>query len=564
MTDVRSNPSTSKVIDYAIVGAGVSGLYTAWRLVCDDPKAEGLRSTEIFEASDRAGGRLLTWMPMGPRGGLRAELGGMRFFKEQELVCNLLKELAIADGIIDFPVDSRNSRLLLRGRSTKQKGADPTTRYSVRREDKERTASYILQRTIEKVLFDENAAVLDRLPEGMPRNRKEWDKIKPDLKWHNKDLWNVGFWNVLADSLSSETYQYICDSYGYYSLAANWNAAEAMQDIALDYTIKPDYKTLAQGLGELPRVLAKQVKAAGCKIHLKTRLVKIERLSHGGPWRLHLKEPTREFTRDANNLVLALPRRSLELLAAPDSSFDLGGNPELKHLIQSVTPVPAFKLFLLYKSRWWEELKDIKGGRSVCDLPIRQTYYFAPDPMPEDDPQAAAFGLLMASYSDARAVDFWRGLPPDEKKDPTFRDLVAEFRRIAAQFKSLRGPTPPPKLHLASQEMVRHATAQLALLHRVAPTRIPDPVYSAFADWGVDPIGGGWNFWEPNVNVRKAMEGIKIPLGSDQRLYIVGEAYSGAQGWVEGALTTVEKTIQTYIRPGCWPSWLPEGYYLGW
>ena len=51
--------------DYAIIGGGVSGLYTAWRLLDHDPGT----SVAVFEQSDRVGGRLLTWNPGGDNAG---------------------------------------------------------------------------------------------------------------------------------------------------------------------------------------------------------------------------------------------------------------------------------------------------------------------------------------------------------------------------------------------------------------------------------------------------------------------------------------------------------------
>src|SRR5215475_8837471 len=45
-------------LDVAIVGAGVSGLYTAWRLLSDrDSPANNVR---VFEGGDYVGGRLLS------------------------------------------------------------------------------------------------------------------------------------------------------------------------------------------------------------------------------------------------------------------------------------------------------------------------------------------------------------------------------------------------------------------------------------------------------------------------------------------------------------------------
>jgi monoamine oxidase len=111
--------------------------------------------------------------------------------------------------------------------------------------------------------------------------------------------------------------------------------------------------------------------------------------------------------------------------------------------------------------------------------------------------------------------------------------------------------------------MLEHAKAQLALLHDIPTECIPDPQVGAFADWGLDPFGGGWNFWQPHVDVHRAMQEIRVPLGRRQSVYVVGDAYSGEQGWVEGALTSAEVTLQTHMGLSR-PNWLPSGYYLGW
>lgn len=70
---------------------------------------------------------------------------------------------------------------------------------------------------------------------------------------------------------------------------------------------------------------------------------------------------------------------------------------------------------------------------------------------------------------------------------------------------------------------------------------------SAYKNWGHDPYGGGWNFWAPGVDVKNVMQGIRRPFAEDP-LYVVGEAYSGNQGWVEGALTTAEHALRDYFH----------------
>ena len=59
------------------------------------------------------------------------------------------------------------------------------------------------------------------------------------------------------------------------------------------------------------------------------------------------------------------------------------------------------------------------------------------------------------------------------------------------------------------------------------------------------------------------MQRMKRPLGDQYEVYIVGEAYSGMQGWVEGALTATEVVLQQEFKLK-WPEWLPADCYLGW
>src|ERR1700730_14318131 len=74
------------VFDVAIVGAGISGIYCAWRLKQARPDWK----IALFETSERIGGRLLSVTPPGmPH--IRCELGGMRFTTAQPLIQALVE-----------------------------------------------------------------------------------------------------------------------------------------------------------------------------------------------------------------------------------------------------------------------------------------------------------------------------------------------------------------------------------------------------------------------------------------------------------------------------------------
>lgn len=326
--EAATQPSgSSDRLDYAIVGAGVSGLYTAWRLL-EDAKTRQMPMPKIgiFEMGDRTGGRLLTWLPAE---GLRAELGGMRFFEQQELVWNLVAQLGFGKrDMTSFWVDGPNLRLLLRGVSTLAAGTDPTARYALPSNLRGQSAGKIIGDTITNVLqAPENWPVIEQLlggleSDGLPKDREAWDRIKPELSWRGTPLWNVGFWNLLSDIHTAETYQYLVDALGYFSLAGNWNAAEAMEFIALDFTVTL-YMSLDRGYSALPDTLAQEAQSLGAQIHLNTRLVRFDGQADGSS-RLLLAPAgdAAQCTVDAEHLVLAMPRRSLELLA-PSAEFDI-------------------------------------------------------------------------------------------------------------------------------------------------------------------------------------------------------------------------------------------------
>src|SRR5688572_7440588 len=104
-------------IDIAIVGGGVSGVYSAWRLKQADPN----RKIVVFEGSGHIGGRLLSVRPPDIPN-MVAELGGMRILpatqpRIKRLIDVLNHELPAGQQITlyDFPVDEPQNIAHLRG-----------------------------------------------------------------------------------------------------------------------------------------------------------------------------------------------------------------------------------------------------------------------------------------------------------------------------------------------------------------------------------------------------------------------------------------------------------------
>lgn len=585
-------------IDVAIVGGGISGLYAGWRLL-SSPGGDKLRIA-IFESSGRTGGRLLTWRPLPQtHPDLNAELGGMRFFKEQKLVWALVEHFVAAKKLkppVKFFVSDPNGNNLwyLRETILKEPELSQPERLPYRLDARGRYAEpgAIINNVINDVLAANRESVIGELGGHCTMDWKAWDAIKPLLRYRQRRLWNIGFWNLLSDQLSPETYQYVTDAFGYYSLTTNWNAAEAMQVLSFDFTQNPDYHTLHEGLDRLPQLVREafeNLHGGQNRVRLHHRVVAIDNANQGEHrYRLtiHQRAPVL-----AKRVILAMPRRSLELLQETalwrlDAKIQVGEDAlTLRDGIESVIPCPAFKLFLVYPNCWWRNRPfSIAAGRSISDLPIRQTYYFPPVPhkLAEDDTPKNRPGLVMASYDDLGAVSYWHALrctPEQEKKsDDLMRAaLSAPPPAVAASSRVKQYDQETQEALIADRgffyappEMVRHAQEQLSLLHYNQPLPAPWPLpqdprwfLAAYKDWSIDPFGGGWNFWAPRVDVKATMERMRRPF-ADEEIFIVGEAYSGAQGWVEGALTTTERVLRDFFDLKRDPNWQPpEDYYMG-
>lgn len=72
------------------------------------------------------------------------------------------------------------------------------------------------------------------------------------------DLWNVGFWNLLYNCLSSEAYAFLRDALGYLSIVGNWNAAEAIPWLQADFHEGAQYLTLSEGMDSLVSRMAEE------------------------------------------------------------------------------------------------------------------------------------------------------------------------------------------------------------------------------------------------------------------------------------------------------------------
>lgn len=526
----------TKHVDIAIVGGGISGVYSAWRLKRTYPK----KKIVLFEGSDRIGGRLLSVRPPGIKD-MVAELGGMRILPAVQpritrLINTLNEELPPNRRIelYDFPVDNPQNLAYLRGvhfRLSDFIEQPHKVPYHLSFLERNERAGSIILNAIEQIVPGITAPNLDEA-----RRRRMARKAS----FADEELYKQGFWNVLLRVISCEAYMLGVDAGGYNSTLTNWNAADAIPWYLSDFGVDPEYKGFKKGFQELPLVLADFLKREHGEVRTGSRVESFKWTNDA----FELQVSDKKIISDS--LILAMPRRSLDLLA---QTSPLLREKNIEQDIASVTPRPLFKLFTTYSNPWWRaagyttpdgKLVAVEAGRSVTDLPVRQTYYW---PRNDGSPVKGGPSMLMASYDDGTNIGFWDSFRPQR------RQAWLEGREVAQVDDPFEGSCkkdidPDWYQYRAPRLMVAEVARQLGTIHGLSYT--PKVEDAAFRDWGDDPFGGGWNSWNIGVKSWEVKKRMVEPFPNRCPLYICGEAYSDAQGWVEGALQTADMVLAKF------------------
>jgi monoamine oxidase len=570
---LRTGSRPNLDLDVAIVGAGVSGLYSGYRLLGGEYAERRRAPTQVhvFEMSPRIGGRLHSVSIPGMD--VVGELGGMRYLTSQALTTTLIEQVfadrlqtrafSMGDpGHLFFYLRGQRFRANAWSRA-QARGRSKHTRYRLHAHDAALSPDQLFNRVIYDVLMADRQ-VARRFGHKLLHpsaceydfrlTRRDWAAIKPVLVYNfpgpyaGMRVADMGFWNLIRDRCSDEGYDYLSDGNGYYSMTINWNAAEAFPYTVGDFSGKQvSYKTIDGGYDQIAYALAQAfTDLPGSAIWTGNRLVDLAR-ADGGARKYVLTFQNQRSSRPwrvfADRVVLAMPRRSLELLNQQNFFFNPPRGTALHEHMRAALLEPSFKLLLGFKRPWWKEDFGALAGESITDLPMRQCYYFGTDP-------ANSHSLFMASYNDMRTVGFWTAL----EKGPRFvprRTRLASDRDLGA----LR------RWH-ASQLMVAEAMGQVRQVHGHLPRPIPDPYVALYMNWSDDPFGAGYHGWAAGAPVKRVMRYMRQPYAGEQ-VHICGEAYSEQQGWVEGALCVAERMLQEHFALR-WPRWLARDYFLGW
>jgi monoamine oxidase len=120
-----------------------------------------------------------------------------------------------------------------------------------------------------------------------------------------------------------------------------------------------------------------------------------------------------------DRVIICVPFSALRHIRMDDGL----ASPEKRRAIRQLHYANACKVLLEFSHKFWlDDLSGrpgIRGGKSITDLAIRQTFY----PTPEQNSDRLGRGLLLASYTWGDDSLRWTSLKPDDRLRFALRDL---------------------------------------------------------------------------------------------------------------------------------------------
>lgn len=554
--------------DIVIVGAGISGLYCAWRLIADDPS----RRITVIERLNRTGGRLNTdIITVRPGEVVREEEGAMRFNYGMTELMQLNNALGLCGDIVPFPMSSdiggvNTNRFLLRGRTFTAADAAAGNNsiwgeiYDLDESERGLSPTDIVARVYQAVL-KANGQKPDT-----EQTIEFWTKLRGTFQWQGSPIRDWQMWGLLRDmGYSQECVQMLSDTIGFAGpFKAPVNAGDAFQILA-DFK-DPTYYTFERGFATLPNAVRDRLPEQ-VQILLGTNVDRIVRTGAGFELTLTAAPDQQDSnpyipggqTKSAtcSKLILAVATQGMETLFV--TSPALNSDPDAHRLwdsIHAARGMALMKINLYFEHAWWLDgavKPPVQSGPNFSSLPINAVYPFYALPAAKAAPGSPGLSADEAALSGAAALTiycdfdnttFWQGL---QAVGEPFSSPLQERQSV-----------PPQTLFPASTQVVQEAMKQLRQLFGI--TDIPDPILTSYRLWdGTDDFEYAYHQWRIRVADTEIREYLAAPVPG---VHFCNEAISDMHGWVNGSLRSSDLVLahfglQSMDGPACQPAGAP-------
>ena len=357
-----------KYYDYIIAGAGISGLYTVYNILKNNPSARIC----ILEALERIGGRIQTVH----YDGITIDSGGARYNTNQHRIINLIKELDLDDKQI--PITNTTQYIPINPKY------DTTT-----------TTSNTNKQIISIRFPTVDSFILD-VQKFIKKNNTTYNELI------NTTL--LEFANKYYSQQYPHITDYLISINGYYSELAVLNAYEALQLFTNEFSQSTQYYVLAGGMQQITDKLHILIKKySNATILLNTPLETIEKL--GTSMQYIITSGNHIF--HTTHIILALTQNALLKIKY------LTNNKNVLEMINSIKTEPLYRIYARYPNNpktgipWFSNLT-----KTITNLPIK---YIIPisyntitlDKDINENDKKIVKNIIMISYTDSLFAKYW-------------------------------------------------------------------------------------------------------------------------------------------------------------
>ena len=481
--------------DVSIVGGGIAGLYSAYQLINRYPNLR----ISIYEALPFLGGRIQTQSFC--NGKIISEFGAHKIDPEiQSLTTSLIKELDLTTIPIAYKKTSGLKTPIIQFLTSEEKQIIL---------DNQNPSLSLIKFALKKILGEQWDIDNDNF------EREDRNILKRALRlngtYNEIPLHQQGIWNVLSEVLSYEACDFLREKSASYNMKnVNQNAADWINLLVDICAIRQAPFKLKDGMATLITALKDILEKKGISVKLQQKITKLKEIA---PGIIELEILNGKILQKINTkrVILAIPKASLLKLS---SSL-----PEKirNHLtaVEEVSLTWITCISEINKSTLNNFDLSIYGGDQI---PVRMGFF----EIFKDSPTK----LISQFYCDYPWTSYWSA-------------LTNNYYEEASNIQQIKPILDPERLKNPIVKM----------LETVFPIIEPKILEWGIREWGREPFCGGKHVWKAKVQSEKIMKKFEIfSLISNQttrNIHICGEAYSSCQGYIEGALLSVERVLRS-------------------
>lgn len=536
----------------SIIGAGVGGLHTAFRLV----NSSAYLPSEIcvFEATNRVGGRAHSVRGVTPIPD-SIDIGAHGYKPIQHkimdsivnVVLNLTTSCRSRKQTKETCYDIGDSYFFLRNKYLKDimtsSGSLP---YNIRWDDKRNSNGgepnpvveavnmypFILESYHDLVSLDPAVRypaakqVLEQVRNYKINGKYPTQYTLRTLLDHSEEYWALyldGDGEAISSVLNVNVYDVLREAI-YYALVEDENQPVPLSGgfvITNNQDVEIGYATVSERLADLLVNL-------GVNVQLNKKLVSIYNTS--GSLNLRFGDGS---VINTQNVILNIAPEQLNQLSRDSVIF----TQESERLFGLINTVCAVKGYLYYPIAWWEQY----GDSSISTTEINKYYEFKDSNIRCNG--EICHGVTQVIYADGAdyCTSFWSN--PINPPDTSGGSLVIINSTETDPIRS--------KLFADIVASTKHVSIN-ALKMSVDPV---DPTVLVLGAWK-----GGWHTIKPNNYLGGDVQTMLLKPVPTQNIFLVNEAYSPDQGWAEGSLIASEKVLRKYFNLNR-PIWMGNNYW---